>query len=62
MLRLIFIIPMILFTAVLSARTLIVGKNQPIETLKKAIELAKDGDTILLLAGAAPARRRHWEP
>lgn len=33
------------------AKTIIVGTNQPIRSLKKAIELAKDNDTILLQAG-----------
>ena len=33
------------------ARTIIAGTNQPIPSLKKAIELAKDNDTILLQAG-----------
>lgn len=33
------------------AGTIIVGVNQPIHTLKKAIETAKDKDTILLQAG-----------
>ena len=32
-------------------RTIIAGVNQPIPSLKKAIELAKDNDTILLQAG-----------
>jgi nitrous oxidase accessory protein len=34
-----------------AAKTIIVGTNQPVHSLKKAIELAKDKDTILLLAG-----------
>lgn len=51
MLRLIFIIPTILFTTSLAARTIVAGKNQAITTLRKAIELAKKGDTILLQAG-----------
>lgn len=33
------------------AKTIIVGNNQPVRSLKKAIELAKDKDTILLQAG-----------
>lgn len=33
------------------ARTIIAGTNLPIPSLKKAIELAKDNDTILLQAG-----------
>lgn len=51
MLRFLFIIPTILFVASLAARTIVAGKNQAITTLRKAIELAKDGDTILLQAG-----------
>ncbi len=42
----------ILFISTAStARTIIVGSNQPTKSLKKAIELAKDTDTILLQAG-----------
>ena len=33
------------------SRTIIVGPNQPVTSLKKAIEIAKDRDTILLQAG-----------
>jgi nitrous oxidase accessory protein len=33
------------------AKTIIVGPNQTVRSLKKAIELAKDKDTILLQAG-----------
>jgi nitrous oxidase accessory protein len=33
-----------------TAKTIIVGTNQPVHSLKKAIELAKDKDTILLQA------------
>lgn len=33
------------------AKTIIVGNNQPVRSLKKAIELAKDKDTVLLQAG-----------
>jgi len=33
------------------AKTIIVGSNQPVRSLKKGIELAKDKDTILLQAG-----------
>jgi nitrous oxidase accessory protein len=36
---------------VVVAKTIIVGINQPVRSLKKAIELAKDKDTILLQAG-----------
>ena len=40
----------IIITPVFS-RTIIVGKNLPISSLKKAVELAKDKDTILLQPG-----------
>lgn len=33
------------------AKTILVGSNQPVHSLKKGIELAKDNDTILLQAG-----------
>ena len=33
------------------AKTIIVGTNQPVRSLRKAIEIAKDKDTILLQAG-----------
>ncbi len=51
MLRFLFIIPTILLTTTLFGRTIVAGKTQAITTLRKAIELAKDGDTILLQAG-----------
>ncbi len=34
-----------------SGKTIVVGPNQPIRSLKKAIELAKDKDSIILLRG-----------
>lgn len=34
-----------------SGKTIVVGPNQPIRSLKKAIELAKDKDSIILLPG-----------
>jgi nitrous oxidase accessory protein len=40
----------IIITPVFS-RTIVVGKNLPISSLKKAVELAKDKDTILLQPG-----------
>jgi nitrous oxidase accessory protein len=47
-----FLFIFILFISTASpARTIIVGSNQPVKSLKKAIELAKDSDTILLQAG-----------
>ncbi|MBC7905003.1 MAG: nitrous oxide reductase family maturation protein NosD [Gemmatimonadaceae bacterium] len=36
----------------LSANTIVVGKDQPIHALKRAVELAKNGDTILLKQGS----------
>jgi|CXWL01.1.fsa_nt_gi nitrous oxidase accessory protein len=46
--------PVIFFlflSTTVAARTILVGSGQPIHSLKKAIETAKDKDTILLLAG-----------
>ncbi|HEX3166368.1 MAG TPA: nitrous oxide reductase family maturation protein NosD [Chitinophagaceae bacterium] len=51
MFRLIIILPTILLSSVLSARTIVVGKDQPITSIRKAIELAKEKDTILVQAG-----------
>ena len=51
MFRLIIILPTIILSTVLSARTIVVGKNQPITSIRKAIELAKEKDTILVLPG-----------
>jgi nitrous oxidase accessory protein len=51
MFRLIIILPTIIFSTVLSARTIVVGKDQPVATIRKAIELAKDNDTILIQPG-----------
>jgi len=34
-----------------SAKKIVVGNNQPITSLKKAVSIARDGDTILLNAG-----------
>ena len=41
----------LLFSNLAIAKTIIVGSNQAVRSLKKAIELAKDKDTILLQAG-----------
>jgi nitrous oxidase accessory protein len=46
-----FFIVFFLISAAVTARTIIVGNNQPIRSLKKAIETANDRDTILLQAG-----------
>jgi len=49
--RFILIIFSFILTIPAISRTIIVGKNLPIYSLKKAIELAKDKDTILLQPG-----------
>jgi len=51
MFRLIIILPTIILSTALPARTIVVGKNQPITSIRKAIELAKEKDTILVLPG-----------
>jgi len=51
MLRLIIILPTIILSTALAARTIVVGKNQPITSIRKAIELAKEKDTILVQPG-----------
>jgi nitrous oxidase accessory protein len=51
MLRLIIILPTIVLSTALASRTIVVGKNQPITSIRKAIELAKEKDTILVLTG-----------
>jgi nitrous oxidase accessory protein len=51
MFRLIIILPTIILSTVLAARTIVVGKNQPITSIRKAIELAKEKDTILVQPG-----------
>ncbi len=51
MFRLIIILPTIILSSALVARTIVVGKNQPITSIRKAIELAKEKDTILVLPG-----------
>ena len=51
MLRLLFILPTIFITTLVAARTIIVGKKQAVSTLHKAIEMAKDKDTILVEPG-----------
>ena len=45
------IILFLLISVRISARTIIVGPGQPVRSLKKAIELAGDNDSILLLKG-----------
>ena len=51
MFRLIIILLTILFSTTLSARTIVVGKNEPVTSIRKAIEIAKDKDTILVKPG-----------
>ena len=51
MFRLIIILPTIILSTALPARTIVVGKNQPITSIRKAIELAKEKDTILVQPG-----------
>ena len=51
MFRLIIILPTIILSTVLAARTIVVGRNQPITSIRKAIELAKEKDTILVQTG-----------
>lgn len=41
----------ILFSTLLEARTIIAGKGQAVASLKQALTLANDGDTILLKSG-----------
>ena len=49
--RLIFIISTIVLSLSATARTIVVGKNQAVSSIRKAVELAKDKDTILVLPG-----------
>lgn len=51
MLRFIIILPTIILSTALTARTIIVGKDQPITSIRKAIELAKNKDTIIVKPG-----------
>jgi len=51
MFRLIIILSTIVLSTSLAARTIVVGKNQPITSIHKAIELAKERDTILVQPG-----------
>src|SRR5205814_2856094 len=49
--RIILILFSLIITTPVLCRTIIVRKNLPVSSLKKAIELAKDKDTILLQPG-----------
>ena len=51
MFRLIVILPTIILSTSISARTIVVGKDQPITSIRKAIGLAKEKDTILVQSG-----------
>lgn len=51
MFRLIIILPTIVLSTALAGRTIVVGKNQPITSIRKAIELATERDTILVQPG-----------
>lgn len=45
------VILFLFFSIIAGARIIISGKGQPVQTLKEAVTLAKDGDTILLKNG-----------
>src|SRR5262245_61605706 len=49
--RLILSISFLLWVLIGNCKTIIVGKDQSLTSLKKAIELAKDKDSIILLTG-----------
>lgn len=51
MLKVLFILSTIVLSAEISARTIIVGKDRPVTTIRKAIALANDNDTILIGTG-----------
>ena len=51
MLRLILILPTIISFTTIFAKTIVVGNNQSVTTIRKGVELAKDKDTILVLQG-----------
>jgi nitrous oxidase accessory protein len=51
MLRILFILPTILLSAVIAGRTIVVGKNQALTSIKAAIAIAKEKDTILIQPG-----------
>lgn len=51
MFRLFFILPTIFLSTAIAGRTIIVGKNLPVTSIKSAISLAKEKDTILVLPG-----------
>lgn len=49
--HLLIIIPLFFFPALLFSRTIIVGKNQAVSSIRKAVEIAKDKDIILVESG-----------
>ena len=49
--RLLIILLTCVFVSPLWGRTIIIGAGQPVTSLKKAIDLAKDKDSLLLLGG-----------
>ena len=51
MYRLLIILPTIVLSTALPARTIIVGTNQPVTSIRKAIELAKNKDTVVVQQG-----------
>ena len=51
MFRLIIILPTIFFSSAVTARTIVVGKNQTVNSIRKAVEIAKENDTILVQQG-----------
>jgi nitrous oxidase accessory protein len=51
MFRLVIILPTIILSTALAARTIVVGKDQPVTSIRTAIELAKNKDTILVKPG-----------
>lgn len=51
MFRFLFILPTILLSITVSAHTIVVGKDQTVTSIRKAIELSRDKDTILVHPG-----------
>ncbi len=49
--RIILTISFLLITTVIFSRTIIVGNDQPVRTIKQALSLSKNGDTIKVLYG-----------
>jgi nitrous oxidase accessory protein len=47
----IIVVLVLLFSISLPAKTITVGKNQPIKSISKAVSLANNGDTVLVLSG-----------